>query len=101
MINKTLHFDFNVDTGWQVEAHKSINRALRRTHDVDKTLVYAHFVLIARSLIDERRTVYRVTAAFGWKGHWTENFGARTLCSLNDRDRSSINDLVVIRANLD
>lgn len=48
-----LHFDLDVDTGWQVEAHKSIDGALGGVQNIDQALVNAHLVLVTRSFVDE------------------------------------------------
>src|SRR3954453_1412226 len=50
-------FDLHVDAGSKIELHQRVNRLRRRLHDVEQPLVRPHLELLARLLVDVRRTV--------------------------------------------
>src|ERR1700733_13551062 len=54
-----LELDLDVDAGSQIELHQSIDRLRSRIDDVENPLVSAYFELLARLLVDMRRTVHR------------------------------------------
>src|SRR3954463_14357761 len=54
---KTSDLDFDVDAGGEVELHQGIDRLRRRIDNVENALVGANFKLLARFLVDMRRTV--------------------------------------------
>ena len=96
-----LHLNLHIDTGWQVERRQSVDRLCIRVEDVHDTLVDSHFELFTSVLVDEGGTVNRPLLLLGWKRHRTDNFCAGALGCLNDRTRGLIDDLVVVRTNLD
>ena len=49
-------FDLDVNAGWQIEFHQSVDGLRRRLKDVEQPLVRANFELLARLLVDVRRT---------------------------------------------
>src|SRR5208282_2196935 len=53
-----LELDLDVDAGGQVELHQSVDRLRRRVDDVENPLVGANFELLARLLVDVRRSVH-------------------------------------------
>jgi hypothetical protein len=54
---RSLELDLDVDAGGQVELHQRVDGLRRRIDDVEKTLVRAHFELLAALLVDVRRAV--------------------------------------------
>src|SRR5690606_165293 len=57
-----LQCDFYVHTCGQVQAHQGVDGFIRGIDDVHEALVSTHFELIARRLVDVRRTQYVVAA---------------------------------------
>src|SRR5690349_11173254 len=49
--------DLDVHTSGQIELHQRVDRLRRRLHDVEQPLVRPHLELLARLLVDVRRTV--------------------------------------------
>src|SRR5690242_9272863 len=49
--------DLHIDTRGEIELHQSVNRLRGRLHDVEQPLVGPHLELLARLLVDVRRTV--------------------------------------------
>ncbi len=95
-----LCFDFYVYTGWEIEAHESIDRPVRWFTDVDEPLVDAHLVLFTRVLIDEGRAVDGVLALFCRKRDWTQDLCSRALGCLDDSLGRLVDDLVVVSSDL-
>ena len=52
-----LQLDFDVDAGGEIELHQRIDRLRRRVDDVEHPLVRANFELLARLLVDVRRSI--------------------------------------------
>jgi hypothetical protein len=51
-----LQLDFDVDTRRQIQLHQRIDRLVGRIDDVHQAQMGADFELVARSLVDVRRT---------------------------------------------
>src|ERR671916_2262350 len=49
--------DLDIDAGGEVELHQRVHRLRRRLHDIEQPLVRPHLELLARLLVDVRRTV--------------------------------------------
>src|SRR6185369_11971068 len=54
-----LELDLDVDAGREVELAERVDRLLRRLEDVEEALVGAELELLARFLVDVRRTIDR------------------------------------------
>ena len=50
----SLHLDFDVDAGGEVEVHEGVDGFGGRVGDVDEALVGSHFELLAGVLVDVR-----------------------------------------------
>lgn len=96
-----LHFDFNVDTGREVEAHERVNRLWRWFDDIYQALMNSHLVLIARILMHERRLIDCKLSLLCWQRDWTNNVGAGALRRLNNRASRLVNDFMVVRQDFD
>ena len=62
-----LQFDFNVDTGRQLNALQAVDGLGIWLDDVDQTLVNAHFKMLTRVFVNVRPTNNRVTVLIGRK----------------------------------
>src|SRR5271157_2163744 len=56
-LGKSLQLDFDVDAGGEIELHQRVDRLRRGIDDVEHPLVRANLELLARLLVDVRRTV--------------------------------------------
>src|ERR1041385_9152359 len=59
MTNPPSELDLDVDAGGEVELHQRVHRLRRRIDDIEDALVSAHLELLARLLVDMRRTIDR------------------------------------------
>jgi len=66
---KLLQFDFNIHASRQIQLHQRINRLVSRVDNVHQTLVSTDFKLVARSLVDVRRTQHVKTLDTGRQWH--------------------------------
>lgn len=96
-----LHFNFDIHSGRQIEIREIIDCLRVWIQDVNESLVNPHFILIARVLVDECRSVDRYLVDFGRERNWTRNLGAGTLCRFDYLPGRLVDDLVVISLNLD
>src|SRR5689334_21931904 len=69
--------DLYVHTCGQIELHQSVDRLRRRLNDVEQALVGAHLELLARLLVDVRRTVDGELLNARRKGNRTANKSTR------------------------
>src|SRR4029434_8756440 len=66
----SLQFDLDVYPGRDVELAQSVDGLLRRLENIEQAFVRANFVLIARFLVDVRRTVDRESFNSCGQRHW-------------------------------
>src|SRR5690606_16257325 len=90
-----LELDFDVDAGRQVELHQRVHGLRGRIDDVEDTLVRADFKLLARLLVDVRRTVDG--EFFDQRGQRDRpaHRGARALGRIDDLARGMVQHAVV------
>lgn len=95
-----LHFDFDVDAGRKVQICQGVDGLGCGVIDVDQALVHPHFKLLTGVLVHERRTIDSQLRFLCWERHWALH--GRTIAQrcFDDRARRLINDLMVVRANL-
>jgi len=96
-----LGLDLDIHARREVEAHQRVDRLLRRISNNDQAFVYTHFILVARVLVDERRSVDGVLTLLRWERNRSNDLGSGTLGRLRDRLRGLINDLMIIGTDLD
>jgi hypothetical protein len=65
---RLLQFDFDINASWQVQLHQCVNGLVGWVDDVHQALVGADFELVARGLVDVRRTQNVETLDAGWQG---------------------------------
>jgi hypothetical protein len=88
-------------TGWHNEALKRVGGAVVPLSDVDDALVRSDFELLARLLIDERRTVDCVDLSASGQRDRTCNASAGALRLVNDLSSRSVKRLVVVGLHAD
>lgn len=71
-----LLFDFDVDAGWQIEAHQRVDRLGRWFVDVDNPLMYASFKLFSGIFVDKGRPQNGELVHFSWKWNRSPNRSA-------------------------
>src|SRR6476661_5734667 len=77
-------FDLNVDAGSEIELHQRVHRLRRGLHDVEQPLVGPHLELLARLLVDVRRTVDGELLDTRRKGNGTANESTRAARRIGD-----------------
>src|SRR6218665_943854 len=98
---RLLQLDFYVDAGRQVELHQGVNRLVGRVDDVHQTLVRADLELVARGLVDVRRTQDVETLHAGRQGHRALDDRASALGGFHDFQSRLVDQLVVERLQAD
>eukprot|EP01041_Mallomonas_annulata_P010526 gene10527-21948_t len=98
-----LQLDFDVNASWQVQLHQRVNGLVRWVNDVHQTLVGTDFELVARGLVDVRRTQNVKTLDAGWQWYWALDDSAGTLGGVNDFQCGLVDQLVIesLQANAD
>src|SRR5438552_15763422 len=76
--------DLDVDAGGEVELHQRVHRLRRRIDDIEHALVRAHLELLARLLVDVRRTIDREPLDPGRQRDRTAHLRARPLGCADD-----------------
>src|SRR5271163_1673540 len=79
--NSELNLD--IDTGCEIEFHQRVDRLRRRVDDIEHALVSTDLELLARFLVDVRRTEHRKFLDLG--GQWDRAAYSRT-CALRRVD---------------
>ena len=87
--------DLDVHTRWQVKTLKRIDRLGGLVHNVQETLVHAHFEVLARVLVLVGSTNHGVPVLFGGQRNWPLHPSIRALDRLNDLRGGLIQDAVV------
>src|SRR6476661_940760 len=77
-------FDLDVHAGGQIELHQRVDRLRRRLNDVEQPLVRSHLELLARLLVDVRRTVDGELLYARRKGDRTANKSTRAARRVGD-----------------
>src|SRR5271163_2125474 len=98
---KNLELDFDVDTGGQIELHKSIDGLRGRVDNVEKTLVGAHLELLAALLVDVRRTVDGELLDAGRQRNGSANLSTGPFGRIHDLAGRRIEDTMVERLETD
>ena len=93
--------DFYFDSAGQLQTHEGIHRLGRRAVDVDQTLVRAQLKLFTALLVHVRRTEDRVNALVRWQRHGTTDHGASRLHRLDNLFSRLVDQVVVVRLELD
>jgi hypothetical protein len=92
---RLLQFDFDINASWQVQLHQCVNGLVGWVDDVHQALVGADFELVARGLVDVRRTQNVETLDAGWQWNWAFDHGAGALGGVNDFQGRLVDQLVV------
>src|SRR5271167_4736596 len=96
-----LELDLDVDAGGKIELHQSIDRLRRRIDDVENPLVGANFELLARLLIDVRRTVHGELLDPRRQRNWPADPSAGALGGGHNLLRRSVEHAVIERFEAD
>jgi len=96
-------FNFNVDAGGEIELHQRVDRLRRRLHDIEQPLVGSHLELLARLLVDVRRTVDGEFLNSRRQWDWTADQGTRSPSRVGDVASSLVEHSVIegLQANTD
>src|SRR5690606_6029679 len=97
----SIQLDLHVHAGSEVELHQRIHGLVVRIDDVHDALVGAHFVLVARVLVDVRRNQDRIALLLGRQRNRTAHLGAGTLRRLDDFAGRTVDQAVVERLQPD
>ena len=95
-----LHFNFNINARWQRQTHQGIDCFTGRFQNINQSLVYAHFVLLPCIFVHERRTIHGDTFLFNRQWNWAHHFGTRAGGRIEDCPGGLVDNLVIVRANL-
>src|SRR5690242_17304000 len=76
--------DLHIDTRGEIELHQSVNRLRGRLHDVEQPFVGSHLELLARLLVDVRRTVDGELLDARRKGNGSANESTRAARRIGD-----------------
>src|SRR6476646_7520491 len=93
--------DLHVDTSRQIELHQRVDRLRGRLEDVDQPLVRADLELLARLLVDVRRTEHRPLVLRGRQRNRPGQARAGPLRRVDDLARRLIEHAVVVRLQAD
>src|SRR5436190_4655416 len=88
--------NLHVHSRRQIELHQSINRLRRRIEDVHQTLMRSDFKLLARLLVDVRRTQHGPLILDRRQRNWSSHARAGSLCRLDDFRRRLIQHPVIV-----
>src|SRR5690606_20259403 len=96
-----LQGDFDIHTGGKVETHERVNGLVSGVDDVHEPLMSAHFELVARRLVDVRRT--QDVIATNPRGQWDRTAHNRTgaLGGIHDFGGRLVDEFVVVRFQTD
>ena len=94
-ITDLLQLDFDVDASRQVEFHQCVHGLVGRVDDVHQTLVRTDFELVARGLVDVRRTQDVETLDTGRQRDRALDDGAGALGGVDDFQCRLVDQLVV------
>src|SRR5581483_5597138 len=89
--------DLNVNARGQIELHQSIDRLRRGLQDVEQALVRANLELLARLLIDVRRTQHTILVLHRGQRNGASNLGTRAPRGFDDLARGLVQDAIVVR----
>lgn len=96
-----LHFNLDVHTGRKVQRCECIDGLRVRVNNVHDAFVHPHFKLFAGVLVNECGTVHRPLLLLRWQRDWADHFHACPFRRINDRAGGLVDDLVIIRTDLD
>src|SRR6267143_1820562 len=96
-----LHLDLYVNARRQVELHQRVDRLVRRIDDVHQPQMRADLKLVARRLVDMRRTQQVEALLAGRQRHRAADHRARALGGVDDLERRLIDQPVVERLEPD
>ena len=86
-----------MDTRWHVDLSQSVHGLPSWLRNINQALVRTNLELLSRLLIDVRRTVHGISLDTSRQRHRPINLGTGPLGSLNDVQRRSIENLVIVR----
>lgn len=91
----SLHLYLNLHPAREAEALETFDGLERRFGEVYEAAVDAHFVLVARVLVDERRLIDREFADAGRKRKGAVDHGAGTFRSIEDLGGRLIENMMI------
>src|ERR1041385_1805426 len=94
-VNRLLYFDFYVHTRWQIELRQRVYRLRAAVEDVDHTLVCLELELLARLLVDVRRTEHRPALRLRRERNRSRHLCPRLFRRTNDVGGSLIDHCVI------
>ena len=97
----SVQLDLDVDASRQVEFHQRIDGLVGRIDDVHQAQMGADLQLVARGLVDVRRTQHVETLDAGWQRHRTMHDCAGALGRINDFSGGLVDQLVIERFQAD
>ncbi len=92
-----LHLDLHINARGQLKFHQRIYRFARRVENVDQSLVRTGFKLLARFLVDVRRSVHDVERPFRGQRNGTRHNGSGRLHRLDDLLSRFIDQIMIVR----
>lgn len=90
-----LHLNFNIDPAREAETLEALDSFERRFGEVNEAAVDAHFVLVARVLVDEGRLIDRELADAGREGQGAVDHGAGALRGIEDFGCRLVENMVI------
>src|SRR4051812_16503493 len=90
-----LQLDLDVHAGRQVQLHQGVDRLVGRVDDVHQALVRADLELVARRLVDVRRTQDVEALHARRQGHRALDDGAGALGGIDDLGGGLVDQLVI------
>src|SRR5450830_664177 len=95
LLPSLLQLDFHIHASRQIQLHQCIDSLVGWINDVHQTLVRTDFELIARSLVDVRRTQNVETLDTCWQWHGTLDDSAGALCCFDDFQCGLVDQAIV------
>lgn len=100
--NQTLlHFNLYINSRWEVERGERIDGLGTWVQDIDDAFVNAHFELLTSVLVDKGGTVDGPLLLLSRQRNRADHLPTTPFSCFNDHSRRLIDDLVIIRADLD
>ena len=90
-----LQLNFYINTGRQIEFHQSVNSFVGWIDDIHQAEMGTNLELVARGLVDVRRTQNVETLDAGRQGHRALDDGAGALGGLNDFSGRLVDQAIV------
>src|SRR4051812_18711621 len=101
MLMASLHLDFDVDAGRQIQLRQRVHRLRARIMDVDHAFVRLELELLARLLVDVRRPQHGPPLRLRRQRNRTGHLRARLLRRAHDVRRGLVDHRVVERLETD